>query len=439
MTPFVLQEQGDWFEAEIHFVRKYLQPGMGVIDVGANYGVYTCASAIAVGPRGRVWSFEPGTLPHGCLAQSINDNGWSQVILHKTALSNRLGTARLGISPNAELNSLSQDNGMGEDVPLSTLDAELEGFDRSIDFMKLDAEGEEIRILSAAADFFSRHDPLIMFEYKHGTLVNTGLIDAVRAFGMEVYRLVPGLNCLMPHANDPAADTFLLNLFACRPSKVAQLIERGLIVDPSALAHEPNSAVDPELVVGEWLKNRPWAHVMWPAGLPRNHTNGYADYLAGLADLILAEDSARPVVERFTRLKRAEDTLRRVLALRATVPRGFALARVQADLGLRGASLQTLQDINQIFAKRKGFSGYRPDEILVPADRRHDELAPQGGDAGLLVQAMFEEPFLERCAFSIYFCWPQIVPLLRRISENPLTTESMRRRLGAANQWLTAS
>ena len=39
ITSYVLQEQGDWFEDEIKFLRAHVQPGNTVIDIGANYGV----------------------------------------------------------------------------------------------------------------------------------------------------------------------------------------------------------------------------------------------------------------------------------------------------------------------------------------------------------------------------------------------------------------
>ena len=40
ITPYVLLEQGDWFEDEIKFLRGVVQPGATVVDIGANYGVY---------------------------------------------------------------------------------------------------------------------------------------------------------------------------------------------------------------------------------------------------------------------------------------------------------------------------------------------------------------------------------------------------------------
>ncbi len=54
ITPYVLMEQQDWFEDEIKFLRCLLQPGQKVIDIGANYGVYTLSMAQVVGPEDRV-------------------------------------------------------------------------------------------------------------------------------------------------------------------------------------------------------------------------------------------------------------------------------------------------------------------------------------------------------------------------------------------------
>ena len=49
ITTYVLREQEDWFEDEIKFLRHLIKPGQRVIDIGANYGVYTLAMAKLVG------------------------------------------------------------------------------------------------------------------------------------------------------------------------------------------------------------------------------------------------------------------------------------------------------------------------------------------------------------------------------------------------------
>ena len=150
ITPYVLREQEDWFEDEIKFLRHLLQPGQKIIDIGANYGVYTLSMAKRVGPTGRVWAFEPASSTAALLAASIAANGYSQVVLEKCALSNVMGTAQLSLNTNSELNALvhgDQPNGESEAVPLVTLDScmETHGW-AGIDFMKIDAEGEEANI-----------------------------------------------------------------------------------------------------------------------------------------------------------------------------------------------------------------------------------------------------------------------------------------------------
>lgn len=72
ITPYVLLEQQDWFEDEIKFLRGMLKPGQKVIDIGANYGVYTLSMAHAVGATGCVWAFEPASrAPPGCWPRAL--------------------------------------------------------------------------------------------------------------------------------------------------------------------------------------------------------------------------------------------------------------------------------------------------------------------------------------------------------------------------------
>src|SRR5258708_11318539 len=77
ITPYVLREQGDFFEDELPFVRQLLQPGQNVIDIGANFGVYTLSMAQKVGPGGQVWAFEPAPSTAQFLARGIEENGFT--------------------------------------------------------------------------------------------------------------------------------------------------------------------------------------------------------------------------------------------------------------------------------------------------------------------------------------------------------------------------
>src|SRR5690348_15226757 len=106
ITCYVLREQQDWFEDEIKFLRKLLQPGQKVIDIGANVGVYSLSMARTVGPTGRVWSFEPASSTAALLAQSIVANEFSHVVLDQCALSSASGTLRLSLNDSSDENEL---------------------------------------------------------------------------------------------------------------------------------------------------------------------------------------------------------------------------------------------------------------------------------------------------------------------------------------------
>ena len=64
----------------------------------------------------------------------------------------------------SEVNKLGE-TGLGERVSITCLDDEdrLRNWNAP-DFVKIDAEGEEERILRGGISFFTRYSPLVMFE-----------------------------------------------------------------------------------------------------------------------------------------------------------------------------------------------------------------------------------------------------------------------------------
>ena len=201
LTTYVLIERDDWFENEIRFLRHWLSPGMRAIDIGANYGMYALSIAKAVGPSGRVWAFEPTRTVVDTLRRSIAKKGFDNLALQPLALSSREGVGKFFTYPNSEMNSFTSiartadiaQVEVVEEVAISTVDRQAEalGWDR-IDFVKIDTEGEELRVIEGGRDFFSRQSPLIMFE-----IPNTGndngiwtLVAAFQNLGYDCYHLI---------------------------------------------------------------------------------------------------------------------------------------------------------------------------------------------------------------------------------------------------------
>jgi FkbM family methyltransferase len=171
---------------------------MTAIDIGANLGVYAVPMAKLVGPNGRVFAYEPGAEARRLLQQSRDINAASNLEILALALSDREREGRLRIGASSELNALD-DGEAGEPIQIASLDIESgkRGWP-SPDFVKIDAEGEEERILAGGRDFFARNSPLVMFEIKAGQQINEQLRDAFPAMGYRLFRLLAGEPILVP-------------------------------------------------------------------------------------------------------------------------------------------------------------------------------------------------------------------------------------------------
>jgi len=146
-------------------------PGHVAIDVGANFGEWAMPMATAVGPKGRVFAFEP--VPHLAegLEKSFRINGLWQAQVVKKALCNSNGETKMnydeGHSGKSSLiGSHDPDNRTRKlTVQTVTLDnfVDAEGLDR-LDFVKIDVEGCEAMVLEGATDTLGRLCPALILE-----------------------------------------------------------------------------------------------------------------------------------------------------------------------------------------------------------------------------------------------------------------------------------
>ncbi len=238
LTTYVMLEQERWFEPEMSLLPRLLTPDMHALDIGANHGLYTLEIARCA-PRGRVWAFEPTSTPRTRLCQSVAEAGLSErVTVVDAGLSDSAGGASFAVQDNSELNSREGESTRREWVRLEALDDYLQAHAPgvAIGFVKLDAEGDELRVLAGAQRFFQAQSPVVLFEYKHGRSVNTALLAAWPALGYALYRWSAELELLLPFEADTAEAAFALNLVAVRPAQALVLTERGLLVTAQAAA-----------------------------------------------------------------------------------------------------------------------------------------------------------------------------------------------------------
>lgn len=252
ISSYVLLELGRWFEREIDFLHHLVTPGMLALDIGANVGVYAIPLGQLVTAAGRVHAYEPGSDNRYHLERSLTLNGLTNVTVSSLALSDFSGIGCLKLGESGELHQLvaaTNPEDIFESVTVSTLDTEMDSHRWvRVDFVKLDAEGQEQAILDGGTRFFEQFSPVVMFEVKHRFDINLGLLNSFQEMGFGIYRLFGDASMLVPFRSDEELDPYELNLFAVRRDQAIALANRGLLaLEPEASTLSPeewSEAVD---------------------------------------------------------------------------------------------------------------------------------------------------------------------------------------------------
>jgi len=415
MTPYILLEQEDWFEDEIKFVREYLQPGMRVIDIGVNYGTYFLTAAKKIGERGKIWGFEPSTQCCSFVEASIERNGFKNIELVQAGLSNRVGTAFLSLSENMELNTVADSIGEGvecESIELLSLDHCVETLGLTgIDFIKMDAEGEESNIIQGGARFFEENSPLIMFELKHGSEVNLKLIDEFNNIGYKVYRLVPGLNCLAPFDVKDPIDGYQLNLFCCKLDRAEVLHDQGWLV---ARGLQNKSTVTCKGLWKNYLLQFQYAKdlaTMLGDDIDRSGESQFNDYYRALDLYAYSKDASNDVTNRYDALTESFELLNRLMHEQGNMSIALSFIRVASDYGKRGVAVGLLSEI--INAIQSGQDVSLPVPFLAPC-KTYDSLGIGDRFEQWLYSSIFTSHQL-LSAYSSYFTRPENIQTIRFI------------------------
>ncbi|MEO1224394.1 MAG: FkbM family methyltransferase [Pseudomonadota bacterium] len=143
---------------------QLVKPGETALDIGANIGVHTLRLAEAVGPTGRVYTFEPQRLVFQVLCCNLAQNEIPNVWAYFAAVGRTNGTAKIPTPNYAQAGNyggVSVTEGAGDTVPLMTVDSlKLD----AVHLMKIDVEGMEADVLAGAKMTIKRHRPVLYLE-----------------------------------------------------------------------------------------------------------------------------------------------------------------------------------------------------------------------------------------------------------------------------------
>lgn len=221
--------RGLWWEAELELLPLALRPGETAVDVGANYGLYAYHLSRAVGPSGKVWSFEPipftartfriiqralgfagnvELVAKGC-GEKAGQISFTVPVMKSGAIS--AGLVHMGRNddrPGKEKHAKYETREVMCDVV--TLDEVLRDAP-DVALLKCDIEGADLFAMRGARATLEKHHPTVIIEITPWYLEGFGIevADVTRFFdelGYRCYRYDNGspVGSYKKHESDPA-------------------------------------------------------------------------------------------------------------------------------------------------------------------------------------------------------------------------------------------
>lgn len=195
---------GTYESHELKILSRHIKPRMTVVDVGANYGLYSVYCAQLVGPLGHVYSFEPLRKSFNELIKNIRINAVEdRITAEQIGLSNTQGKVKLFVSSALGSGATSMRErwagaSFTETAILTTLDRYVSTYKiPRIDVIKCDVEGAELLVFSGAREVLGRWHPVLLFEAienhtKLFTYEVSDLLDFIASYAYTLYRIVDG-------------------------------------------------------------------------------------------------------------------------------------------------------------------------------------------------------------------------------------------------------
>ncbi len=193
-----------WFERNVSAGETWL-------DIGANFGYTAIALSRLVGPRGRVYAFEPKLSTAGCLARTAEVNHYPQLLPVPFALGNPddVSIRRMTVV-RGMLDGVVEAGQWNETVCIARLDwlwPKLCGCKDEVHGVKIDVQGMEIEVLRGMRQLLLAHHPKLVIEV-HQNTCRGELADLLSDCGYQ-----RSSEILDPaHATDDDGDSFQDNM-----------------------------------------------------------------------------------------------------------------------------------------------------------------------------------------------------------------------------------
>jgi FkbM family methyltransferase len=159
---------GGWEEEAQNLMQKHIRQGFVVYDVGGNYGIHTLLFARLVKEQGHVYTFEPLSEILAELESNVALNDFRNVTCLKLAVDSQTGTTDFFKGYHVGAGHLATGTeALDEKITVETItldDFVFEQGQRPPDFIKIDVEGAESRVLEGCRRTLKTARPIVLVD-----------------------------------------------------------------------------------------------------------------------------------------------------------------------------------------------------------------------------------------------------------------------------------
>jgi FkbM family methyltransferase len=208
----------------IRVFRTFLTQRSVVLDIGANFGLYTALSASIVRNHGRLYAFEGNPRVFESLQRTIIANHLyfnTNIVTTNVLVSDKSGRGVLHFAANFPSGGTMSDTGLSGavgrtvEVDMTTIDDFLPS-DLRVDLVKIDVEGHEPLVMRGMERTIARSPNIrLIIEFADNLLANTvapaDFADYIRGLGFAICLVLPNFKIrLVPPGNAPSGFNYCL-------------------------------------------------------------------------------------------------------------------------------------------------------------------------------------------------------------------------------------
>jgi FkbM family methyltransferase len=240
---------GEWSEPELDLLPLAIHPGESVLDIGANFGVYSYHLSRAVGATGKVYAFEPVPFTFATLKIVSKLLRFRNVELFEKGCSDRAGTIQftVPVQPSGALmTGQAHISHRNDDQPgnesqarwkaTTSIAGEVVALDQflnrlsNLSLIKCDIEGAELSAFRGASRMIDENKPTVICEINPSFLHGFGIsLDELldffvkRGYGIYFYEAHPTPTLRAVAASEITEDNYIF-IHPARRGRFAKIL-----------------------------------------------------------------------------------------------------------------------------------------------------------------------------------------------------------------------